>query len=520
MGAKGTSTTVTQAADPWYKGEATQLFRTGQQLVSSFPYNQYPGQSVAGFQPAQLAAQDYLTRAFLGRSYPYNAPTTYGPFAPPNFNVVGDASAQMAAMSSTSDPNLLTQNEGIGGGGMGGGASLQMASMPSTRNPNLLYWGPSGVEGLDASGNPPPGYPADWQSLMPGKPYPAGMPIWSDSWGPMPSSVLYGGSGQYSGQPVYTTGTPNTPTGLPGTPGVETPLRITPTTPSTPTTPTGTPYTTTYTPYTTDVGITGGAGTGLTEAAQAADIARSIGGGITAPSVSAERAIQGMGFYANPYENQVVSSALSDIERQRQIAANQARSQATMSGAFGGTRSALLEAETNRAYADAAAKTAAQLRSQGFTQEAELAAADANRLLNAAQANQQAYLSGRGQQLQAAGLLSGFGGDIFGRTQGVAGAISNLGAEQQAQAQNVINADIAAYERAVNAPRENLAYLQSLLTGIPRDTSTIAYVPTNRAAGFLGGATAGLGALGQLGIKSNPLSGGIAAGLGGLLGLF
>lgn len=207
-------------------------------------------------------------------------------------------------------------------------------------------------------------------------------------------------------------------------------------------------------------GPAGGPGTGLLEAQQAASVAREIatGGGaypwldptmaraerISAPQagyggdvnaslvsapgaayggdVNAERLANPMSVmsrdvatgdvtgalrgYQDPYENQVVGQALSDIERSRQIATQGNRAQATMAGAFGGDRSAILEAETNRAYADQAARTAAQLRSQGFDRAAGLAQQDAERALRGGISNQGAGLQA-GMANQQAGLETG-----------------------------------------------------------------------------------------------------------------
>jgi len=94
--------------------------------------------------------------------------------------------------------------------------------------------------------------------------------------------------------------------------------------------------------------------------------------------------------YTNPYDQQVVDAALNDIERQRQMALQQNASQATLAGAYGGDRAALIDAETNRAALDTAARTAASLRQQGFNDAAARVESDANRAMSAAQSNQAA----------------------------------------------------------------------------------------------------------------------------------
>ncbi len=94
--------------------------------------------------------------------------------------------------------------------------------------------------------------------------------------------------------------------------------------------------------------------------------------------------------YTNPYDQQVVDAALSDIERQRQMALQQNASQATLAGAYGGDRAALIDAETNRAALDTAARTAASLRQQGFNDAAARVESDANRAMSASESNQAA----------------------------------------------------------------------------------------------------------------------------------
>lgn len=84
----------------------------------------------------------------------------------------------------------------------------------------------------------------------------------------------------------------------------------------------------------------------------------------------------GMATYANPYEADVVQTALSDIERSRQLATQQGAAQAARARAFGGSRQGVAEAETNRAALEQAARTSAQLRQQGFITAGEMAARD------------------------------------------------------------------------------------------------------------------------------------------------
>ena len=81
---------------------------------------------------------------------------------------------------------------------------------------------------------------------------------------------------------------------------------------------------------------------------------------ITAPTQA------GLQQYTNPYESQVVQQSLGDLERSRLMAQNVGGAQAGAANAFGGSRHGIAEAETNRAFADQAARTASGLRQTGY----------------------------------------------------------------------------------------------------------------------------------------------------------
>lgn len=134
---------------------------------------------------------------------------------------------------------------------------------------------------------------------------------------------------------------------------------------------------------------------------------------VNAPGMSAAQTSQAdIDRFFNPYTDQVVDTSLADIDRARQMQANQAAAQAQAAGAFGGSRGALMEAEIGRNALDQAARTAGDLRRQGFTQAAQLAQQDVSRrqqanqmnaqqMLQAALANQQAGLSAGQANMQA-----------------------------------------------------------------------------------------------------------------------
>ena len=86
--------------------------------------------------------------------------------------------------------------------------------------------------------------------------------------------------------------------------------------------------------------------------------------------------------YMNPYEDQAVQSALSDIRREGTIAGNQQDAGAVAAGAFGGSRQALQSSELGRNVLDQQARTAVGMRQAGYQnamQQAQSAFADQQR---------------------------------------------------------------------------------------------------------------------------------------------
>ena len=117
-----------------------------------------------------------------------------------------------------------------------------------------------------------------------------------------------------------------------------------------------------------------------------------------------------IGAYQSPYTSQVIEQSMQDIQRQADIARGGAQARAIGAGAFGGSRSALLESESQRPYVEQMARTSAGLREAGFGRaqaaaESDLAREMANRRFQAGL--QQGLL---GEQYRGLGLLGGIGG--------------------------------------------------------------------------------------------------------------
>ena len=175
---------------------------------------------------------------------------------------------------------------------------------------------------------------------------------------------------------------------------------------------------------------------------------------ITAPSQA------GLQQYTNPYESQVVQQSLDDLERSRLMAQNVGGAQASAANAFGGSRQGIAEAETNRAFADQAARTASGLRQTGY-QNAQTMERQAQ------MQNQQAGLSGAQQRLNAGQQLGSLSNLGFGMGQTIQDRMDQQGVMQQALQQQLINEAKGQYAGYTGAPAQSLQYLLQAVGGAP-----------------------------------------------------
>ena len=218
-----------------------------------------------------------------------------------------------------------------------------------------------------------------------------------------------------------------------------------------------------------------------------------------------------MSNYTNPYENQVVQATLRDIESGRQTAMNNVGAQATSANAFGGSRHALVEAETNKAYTQQALDAAAKMRQQGFNtaigaaqfdvgqqqsvnaanQMAANAAAqfgagaantaaqfgasaanaagqyNASNQMTAQQLNQMAGMNANTQNLNAANQLSNLGNQSFNYGNQLNEQQMQQGAMQQAMVQQLMNAAKQQFAGYAGQPNASMNTFLSGISGMP-----------------------------------------------------
>ena len=174
----------------------------------------------------------------------------------------------------------------------------------------------------------------------------------------------------------------------------------------------------------------------------------------TAANVYNDMATQGLDpnayqQFMNPYIDDVINRGQQDIERQRQMAINTGNAQAESLNAYGGSRSALVDAMTNAEYDRNSQNMAANQRLAGFNAAQNLAQRD------------------MGYRQQGASGLTGLGNQMFG--QGQVGLSQQQRASELAQRQQQMLLDAARNQTLANLgyPRENLNYYNSIFGVLP-----------------------------------------------------
>jgi len=191
----------------------------------------------------------------------------------------------------------------------------------------------------------------------------------------------------------------------------------------------------------------------------------------------------GLQSYQNPFEQQVVDQTLADFGRARDMITSDAQDRAIKAGAFGGSRSAILESEATRPLVDQTARTIADLRSRGFDQATRLAEGDLDRLNR--------------QDIFRRGIIQ----DQIQDQARTLGLLGGIGQQQQGLQQAALDKAREEFDRARLFPQEQLAILTGAASGVP----TLAGQYSRKKVGIgdvLGGLTS-LGSSALLGKGSN-----------------
>ncbi len=172
------------------------------------------------------------------------------------------------------------------------------------------------------------------------------------------------------------------------------------------------------------------------------------------PNIQAASLLDNFSNYQSNLEEAAIDPFLADIDRRRDILTSQAQDRAIRAGAFGGSRSGIIESEATRPLDEATASTIAGLRLKGFQEAAKLADADAAR-------RQQVNLLQPQLDLKQMGFQADLLGNQIGDQYRSLGLLSGIGGQQQALEQARLQAQRGEFERELDFPLRQLGILQA-----------------------------------------------------------
>lgn len=174
--------------------------------------------------------------------------------------------------------------------------------------------------------------------------------------------------------------------------------------------------------------------------------------------------------FMSPYMQNVVDYQKGQAIRDYTIGQQGLRAQAARSGAFGGSRQAIQEAESQRSLGSQLQGIEAQGAQQAFQNAQQAQQFGANLGLQ----GQQAGLQGLNQFGQLGGQLASIGGQQQASDLARLQAQQQVGQQQQTMEQNKINQAISNYATAQQYPFMQLGIMNSMLRGLPLQQTTTA----------------------------------------------
>ena len=183
--------------------------------------------------------------------------------------------------------------------------------------------------------------------------------------------------------------------------------------------------------------------------------------------------------YMSPYMQNVVDIQQREAQRQGDIAGTQLASQATKSGAFGGGRQAIMQAEAARNLAQQKGDIQARGLQSSYEQAQAQFNADQARRMQAQQLAEQSkqYGAGYGMQglqtaLQGAGQLGALGGQQFAQGMDINKLQNAYGGQQQALEQQGLTQAYQDFQNQQNYPYKQLGFMSDMINRLPLGQQT------------------------------------------------
>jgi len=196
--------------------------------------------------------------------------------------------------------------------------------------------------------------------------------------------------------------------------------------------------------------------------------------------------------YMSPYVENALQPQMREAARNSAMMGQQNQAQAVQQGAFGGSRSAIVEAERQRNLAQQQGDIYGRGMQTAFEQARQ-----------AQQFGADLGLRGYGQAGQLAGTLGQLGQTQFNQQQGAIQAQSAAGAQQQAQEQQGLTQAYQDFLTQRGYPQQQLSFMSDILRGVPlgQQTQVQYQAPPSMASQIAGLGMAGYGAYKMFGAK-------------------
>lgn len=217
--------------------------------------------------------------------------------------------------------------------------------------------------------------------------------------------------------------------------------------------------------------------------------------------------------FMNPYMQGVVEAQQREARRASAIGGQQQQAQAVGSGAFGGSRDAILRAERERNLNTQLGDIQATGLNAAYNQAMQQFNQEQQARQQAQQLGEQSRQYGAGLGLQGLqtglsgyGQLAGVGQNLYGQNIGNITLQSQLGTQQQQQQQNIETAKYQDFLAKQNYPQQQMDVMASYIRGTPLSTTgaaqyTAAPSTLSQVAGL---GTTGIAGLGLYNAMNRP----------------
>jgi len=176
------------------------------------------------------------------------------------------------------------------------------------------------------------------------------------------------------------------------------------------------------------------------------------------------------GQYMDPYMQNVVDIQQREAQRQADIAGTQRGAQAVQSGAFGGSRQAIMDAEAARNLSTQKGDIQARGLQDAYGRGQQQFNTEQQLREQSRQYGAGLGLQGLQTALQGAGQLGALGQQQFGQQKDILGIQNQFGTQQQQQVQGLLSQQYQDFLDQKRHPYQQLEFMSNILRGTPMGT--------------------------------------------------